>query len=250
MNEVFILSFGLCKSFPINLVLKANLCQSRACLPKAHSFLLLVPHSSLELPKFHSVWRPAFIVHLHLPSCHCLVSQLCPTLCNLMDCSPPGSSVHRILQARIPELVAMPSLRESSQPRYWTCISCIGRWILYSWTSWQPSSPKHGVPKESCEFLHKPAPPGPCVLLGCPPPCQAGTSQCWHSRSVCLGKQVSASEFYPLSSILWRTAKPGFLCPNVIKSSNFLSFNLDPSLLQGSKDIILALDWEGRNGSW
>ena len=35
--------------------------------------------------------------------------QLCPTLCDPMDCSPPGSSVHRILQATIQEWVAMPS---------------------------------------------------------------------------------------------------------------------------------------------
>ena len=42
--------------------------------------------------------------------------QLCPTLCNPMDCSPPGSSVHGILQARILEWVAMPSSRGSSQP--------------------------------------------------------------------------------------------------------------------------------------
>ena len=34
--------------------------------------------------------------------------QLCPTLCHPMDCSPPGSSVHSILQARILEWVAMP----------------------------------------------------------------------------------------------------------------------------------------------
>ena len=40
--------------------------------------------------------------------------QSCPALCDLMDCSPPGSSVHGILQARIPEWVAMLSSRESS----------------------------------------------------------------------------------------------------------------------------------------
>jgi len=37
-----------------------------------------------------------------------LVAQLCPTLCNPMDCSPPGSSVHGVLQARILEWVAIP----------------------------------------------------------------------------------------------------------------------------------------------
>ena len=37
-----------------------------------------------------------------------LVAQLCLTLCDLMDCGPPGSSVHGIPQARILEWVAMP----------------------------------------------------------------------------------------------------------------------------------------------
>ena len=43
--------------------------------------------------------------------------QSCPTLCDPRDCSPPGSSVPGILQARIPEWVAMPSSRGSSRPR-------------------------------------------------------------------------------------------------------------------------------------
>ena len=42
--------------------------------------------------------------------------QLCPTLCDPMDHSPPGSSVHGILQARILQWVAMPSSRGSSNP--------------------------------------------------------------------------------------------------------------------------------------
>ena len=46
------------------------------------------------------------------------------TLCNPMDCSPPGSSVHGILQARILGWVVMPSSRTSSQPRDRTCSSC------------------------------------------------------------------------------------------------------------------------------
>ena len=54
-----------------------------------------------------------------------LVTQLCQTLCNLMDCSPPGSSVHWISQARILEWVTVPFSRGSSQPRDWTCVSCI-----------------------------------------------------------------------------------------------------------------------------
>ena len=51
--------------------------------------------------------------------------QLRPTLCHPTDCSPPGSSVHRILQARILEWVAVPSSRGSFQPRDQTHISYI-----------------------------------------------------------------------------------------------------------------------------
>ena len=49
--------------------------------------------------------------------------QLGPTLCDPVDCSPPGSSVHEILQARILEWVAMPFSRGSSQPRDQTQVS-------------------------------------------------------------------------------------------------------------------------------
>ena len=48
---------------------------------------------------------------------HAKSLQSCPTLCNIMDCSPPDSSVHGISQARILEWVAMPSCRGFSQPR-------------------------------------------------------------------------------------------------------------------------------------
>ena len=51
--------------------------------------------------------------------------QSCPALCDPMDCSPPGSSVPGILQARILEWVAMPSSRGSSQPRDQTHVSFI-----------------------------------------------------------------------------------------------------------------------------
>ena len=57
--------------------------------------------------------------------------QSCPTLCNPMDCSPLGSSVHGILQARILEWVAISSSRGSSRPRDGTRVSCIGRRVLY-----------------------------------------------------------------------------------------------------------------------
>ena len=54
---------------------------------------------------------------------HAKSLQSCPTLCNPMDCSPPGSSVHGILQARILEWVTMPSSRGSFQSRDRTPVS-------------------------------------------------------------------------------------------------------------------------------
>ena len=57
--------------------------------------------------------------------CVCvLVAQSCPTLCDPMDCSPPGSSVHEIFQARVLESVAISYSRGSSQPRNRTRVSC------------------------------------------------------------------------------------------------------------------------------
>ena len=54
---------------------------------------------------------------------HACMLQPHLTLCNPVDCSPPGSSVHGILQSRILDWVAMPSSKGSSQPRDWNCIS-------------------------------------------------------------------------------------------------------------------------------
>ena len=51
------------------------------------------------------------------------VAQSCPTLCNPMDCSPPGSPIHGILQARTLEWVAISFSRGSSWPRDWTQVS-------------------------------------------------------------------------------------------------------------------------------
>ena len=58
------------------------------------------------------------------PSMKVLVTHSCLTLCHPMDCSPPGSSVHGIFQARILEWASISLSRGSSQPRGWTHISC------------------------------------------------------------------------------------------------------------------------------
>ena len=54
-----------------------------------------------------------------------LVAKSCPTLCNPMYCSLPGSSVHGILQAGILDWIAIPFSRGSPQPRSQTRVSCI-----------------------------------------------------------------------------------------------------------------------------
>jgi len=64
-----------------------------------------------------------------------LVARLCLTLYDPMDCSPPGSSVHEILQARILEWVALSPSRGSSQTRDQTQVSCIAVRFSTSWTT-------------------------------------------------------------------------------------------------------------------
>ena len=60
-------------------------------------------------------------------SCLCVcvwITQSCPTFCDPTNCSPPGFSVHGIVQARILESIAIPFSRGSSQPRDRTLVSC------------------------------------------------------------------------------------------------------------------------------
>ena len=79
-----------------------------------------------------NLWSPS-------PTCtrECVLS---PTLCDPMDCSLSGSSVHGILQARIIQWVAILFSRRSSQSRDWICIcyrSGIGRQVLYAGATWE-----------------------------------------------------------------------------------------------------------------
>ena len=63
------------------------------------------------------------------------VSQSCPTLCDPVDCSPPSSSVHGILQARVLEWVAISFSRGSSRPRDWTQVSRIAGRCFNLWAT-------------------------------------------------------------------------------------------------------------------
>ena len=79
---------------------------------------------------------------------YCSVAQSCLTLCDSMDCSPPGPSVHGTFQARILEWVAMPSSKESSQPRNRKPCLLHCRWILYPLSnlgSWRVVSTSNNI---------------------------------------------------------------------------------------------------------
>ena len=97
----------------------------------------------------------------------CVCAQLCLTLCDPMDYSPPGSSVHGIHQARILEWVAISFSRESSRPRdriHVSCISCIGMWILYLCATREP----HRHSKDWTELFANNCPSHlPCFGLLC-----------------------------------------------------------------------------------
>ena len=63
------------------------------------------------------------------------VTQSCPTLCDPMDCSLPGSSIHGIFQARVLEWVAIAFSRGSSWPRDWTQVSHIAGRCFTVWAT-------------------------------------------------------------------------------------------------------------------
>ena len=67
--------------------------------------------------------------------------QLCPTICNHMECSLPGSSIHGILQARILEWDAISFSRGYSSPRDLSCICCILALQANSSPLWLPGKP-------------------------------------------------------------------------------------------------------------
>ena len=95
---------------------------------------------------FATHWRTTqldWVAHLSVCVCESLSHVW---LCDPMDYRQPGSSVHGIFQARILEWDAISSSRGSSRLKDWICISCIsclGRWILYHCTT----SKAHSLPE-------------------------------------------------------------------------------------------------------
>ena len=114
-------------------------------------------------------WQSWASLHQNLSQCLVVCScvrakslQSRPAVCDPMDCSSPGSSVHGIFLARILKWVAMLSSRGSSWPRNWTPISyvsCFGRW---------GSLPLVPPGKPSLWYVsYILSPPGSASLVGC-----------------------------------------------------------------------------------
>ena len=79
--------------------------------------------------------------------------QLCLTLCDPLDYSPPGSSFHGILQARLLEWVPISFSRGSSWPSDWTQVSCIVGRLLNDWATDSLGVP--GKPLNHCNYVYQ-----------------------------------------------------------------------------------------------
>ena len=143
-----------------------------------------------------------------------LISQSCQTLGNPMDCSPPGSSVHGILQARILEWVAISVSRGSSHPRDQTQVSCItGRFFTRWVTRWEQKL-CHKTERHARGFQK---PTTPCwndslLLISqlVPTLCSPAGSAHWCPPSQCascccslFGGEVCGTSHYGMFTALW-----------------------------------------------
>ena len=123
--------------------------------------------SQISLKISYSLPRPEFSVMSQKPICiffpQCLpqlfkvwvseVAQSCLTLCDPMDCSLPGSSIHGIFQARILEWVAISFSRRSSWPRDWTHVSHIVGRRFTVWTTREVLFRSEWVSEWSCSVM-------------------------------------------------------------------------------------------------
>ena len=124
---------------------------------------------------------------------HAKSPQSCPTLGDPMDCRPPGSSVHGLLQARVLEWVSMPSSRGSSQPWDWTQVSCLAGGFFTSAT-WEAPHLGHfwikkGLLEVRLGWQHSPGHKGVSFwpdLLACLPPLPQSWSQWGHRHQISL----------------------------------------------------------------
>ena len=108
----------------------SSLCVLWSCPASFLSFfsLCFFPYPTSNRPPSLPSPHPALsLTDLMFPCCCYVVTLSFLTLCNPVDCSPPGSSAYGILQARILEWIAISFSRGSSRTRGRTCGSCICR---------------------------------------------------------------------------------------------------------------------------
>ena len=98
----------------------------RICLKRQITSFQIISNWN-ELPE-GTIFNTDIYIHVCVS-----VPQLCLTLCDPMDCNPPGSSVHGILQARILEWVAISFSKGSSWPGDWTQVSHIAGRLFTNW---------------------------------------------------------------------------------------------------------------------
>ena len=175
-----------------------------------------------------------------------LVSQSCLTLCDPMDCSPPGSSVHEIFQTRILEWVAISFSRGSSQPRDRTRVSCTaGRFFTY-WATvspfyflyWLINYPFSSVQLLSHVWLF------PTLWTAA---CQASLSitNSWSFLKLMFIKLVMPSSVVPSSSCLQSFPASGSFPMSRFFSSGGQSFGASASVLPTNIQGWFPLGWTG-----
>ena len=121
--------------------------------------------------------------------------KLCPTLCDLMDCSLPSSSVYGILQARILEWVAIPFSRGSSQLKNRTQVSRIAGGFFTSWAAREVFPiPKPGVLSTAlCSQ-------GLALLLVCMHWCRKTTMSLWNQLPPCVSHLLQITGLFLIVS--------------------------------------------------
>ena len=103
---------------------------------EALSFWTGVLLTKLKCPLFVTVLSSDSLFHESLwQFVWCVCAQLCLTLYNSMNFSPPGSSVYGVVQARILEWVAISFSRGPFWPKDWTHVYCTDRQILHCWAT-------------------------------------------------------------------------------------------------------------------
>ena len=159
-----------------------------------------------------------------------MCAQSCPTLCNPLDCSRPGSSVHGIFQARILEWGAIFFSRRSSPPRDRTRVShvsCTGRQIIYHWATWEALFPHPLIfpmnPPEDSDASGMNSPPQQNISWA-PTVCRRNIEEGGACDSAETHRGLTFSEATEHRAQLWPSSSGSSLCKSVNNPSLGLAY--------------------------